>query len=64
MARFPIPGGITREKLANIENDNVKRLGLSYTGESKLWTLIRGNTLEEFYANRQNMLTYLNSLTV
>ena len=62
MSTFLIPGGVTREKIASIENNNVKRLNKTFVGASEVWILIRGNTIEEFTTEKQRLFDYLNSL--
>ena len=62
MARFPIRGGMTREKLKAIENNNVQKLWTTHTGALDVWLIIRGNTIEEFTTEKQRLFDYLNSL--
>lgn len=63
MAQFPIRGGMTRERLEAIENNNVQKLGITFTGADEVWLVIRGNTLEEYSATKQTLIEYLDSLT-
>ena len=63
MAIFPVKGGMTRERLEAIENNNVQKLWNTYTGADKVWLIIRGNTLEEYSATKQTLIEYLDSLT-
>jgi hypothetical protein len=62
MAAFPIPGGVTREKIADIENNNVKKLYKTFVGASEVWLIIRGQTREEFDLEKQRLIDYLESL--
>jgi hypothetical protein len=55
MNSWEVPGGVTREKLKDIETNDIRRIGPTYTGAPTIYLMIRGNTESEVIENRANM---------